>query len=67
MRTRTVNKGEKVISRDGKLEGTTSGSYHRCTLSGCNGVRISVKWSDGKHTFPCSRGMEHGNGLWKIV
>ena len=27
-----------------------------CTLEGCKGVRIHVKWPDGHSTYPCSKG-----------
>lgn len=27
-----------------------------CRLDGCTGMRIHVKWPDGKHTYPCSKG-----------
>lgn len=27
-----------------------------CTLQGCTGMRMHVKWPDGKHTYPCSKG-----------
>jgi len=62
-----VHGGEKVLSRDGKLTGVTSGSAHRCQMEGCMGLRISVKWKDGKTTFPCSKGMLRENGVWKIL
>lgn len=46
-------------TKEGDLEaGFTTGSYHNCQMDGCNGVRLSVKWPDGKHTFPCTKGME---------
>ncbi len=39
------------------LHGLTTGSYHNCSMAGCTGVRLSVKWDDGKHSFPCTKGM----------
>ena len=47
--------GREVYSRDGDEVGLTTGSTHSCLLAGCMGLRVSVKWADGRHTFPCSR------------
>ena len=52
----SLAKGLKVITALGEV-GTTSGNYHDCTMEGCRGVRLSVKWPDGKRTFPCTKGM----------
>jgi hypothetical protein len=52
-----AGKGTLVYSRDGKLRGVASGSEHRCQLEGCGGVRVSVRWDDGRRTFPCSKGL----------
>ena len=27
-----------------------------CTLEGCGGTRLSVRWPDGKRTYPCAKG-----------
>lgn len=47
-----------VFSRDGRLRGHTTGHTKPCTLEGCRGERVRVKWPDGKITWPCSKGME---------
>lgn len=62
-----LHSGEKVLSRDEKLTGQTTGSTHRCQMEGCLGLRISVKWQDGKTTFPCSKGMTKEDHAWKIM
>lgn len=62
-----INKGDKVFSRDGKKVGIATGSTHHCTLEGCRGLRIAVRWDDGKITFPCSRGMSFGKKSAKIL
>jgi len=62
-----VHSGEKVLSRDEKLVGVTTGSTHHCQMDGCIGHRISVKWEDGKTTFPCSKGMIREDHVWKII
>jgi len=49
--------GRKVYSRTYDEVGLTTGSTHACPMSGCSGLRVAVKWPDGRHTFPCSRGM----------
>lgn len=50
-------KGTKVRPRKGAKRGVTTGSRHRCRMHGCTGIRLTVRWSDGKLTFPCSKGM----------
>jgi hypothetical protein len=47
--------GGRILSRVKGEVGIMSGSTHDCQLKGCHGVRVSVKWPDGKRTFPCSR------------
>lgn len=46
-----------VLSRDGKMKGEVTGT-RRCRLEGCTGAALSVKWPDGKRTYPCSKGTE---------
>jgi len=59
-------KGTVILSRGGKLKGVATGSQHKCMLEGCRGVRVAVKWPDGKHTFPCSEGIIAKGGKWRI-
>jgi hypothetical protein len=58
----------KILSRDGKSTGTTTGSRQTCRLSGCTGIRITVRWKDGKHTYPCTKGLVATKkpGVWRI-
>jgi hypothetical protein len=59
--------GVKVASRSGDLIGLTTGSTHRCSLEGCNGVRVAVKWPDGRRSYPCSKGLEQNpDKSWRI-
>ena len=58
--------GTAIYSSDGKLRGVATGSQHRCRLAGCNGLRISVKWPDGKTTFPCSKDIIPKSKRWQI-
>lgn len=62
-------KAETILSREGSLEGVLTGSTHMCRLEGCSGIRISVKWPDGKHTYPCSKGIKWNDKLnaWQIM
>lgn len=48
---------QKVYALPGNDVGRTTGNSHSCMLEGCSGQRIAVKWEDGSHTYPCSRGM----------
>jgi hypothetical protein len=59
--------GVKVYSRDGKTCGTATGATRPCQMEGCKGQRVSVKWSDGKHSFPCSRGMRPYKKGFRII
>jgi hypothetical protein len=47
-------KGTVITSRDGKEKGQATGTVRRCMLEGCGGIRIGVRWPDGKLTWPCS-------------
>jgi hypothetical protein len=57
--TMSIKIGDKILSRDGKCIGniTSLGDSHRCTMDGCRGKRVSVKWRDGRTTFPCTSGL----------
>jgi len=63
--------GEKVISRDGRTEGVTTGASHLCGLEGCGGLRLAVRWprvnGRPRTTYPCTKGMDYEAGVWKIV
>ncbi len=59
-----------VLNRTGKMDGKVVGSS-RCQLEGCSGLRLHVRWRDGKLTKPCSKGMQHIPGVnpptWRIL
>ena len=61
-----LTKGTMIWSRDGKQAGVATGGQHLCRLHGCTGVRIAVRWPDGRHTFPCSKGIVAKRGRWQI-
>lgn len=61
-----VAKGTRVYARDGRV-GLATGGARLCSLAGCTGARIGVRWPDGKLTWPCTKGMEYGPDGWKIV
>lgn len=63
----TTEKGLTVLSRDKKKKGTTTGGCYRCRMEGCPGLRVGVRWEDGKITFPCSKGMARTKKGWKII
>jgi len=62
-----IRRGEVVLSRDGRARGRTTGSLRSCTLEGCRGLRIGVRWPDGRLTWPCSEGMVRRNGTLRIL
>ena len=44
--------------RGGRGEpGRLTGGTRRCTLEGCRGERLGVRWPDGRITWPCSEGL----------
>ena len=54
----TDGKKGKILSRDGKHIGTTTGGKSRqCRLESCKGERVGVRWDDDKLTYPCTAGM----------
>lgn len=50
-----------------KAEGRTTGAARRCTMHGCWGIRIYVRWPGGRTTYPCSKGMSRLKTRWKIL
>ncbi len=44
-----------VISTTGEVG--EAGAKFPCSMGGCRGQRISVKWADGKRSRPCTKGM----------
>jgi len=50
-------KGKIILSSNGLEQGVATGHTSRCRMEGCTGVRVSTKWTDGKFTFPCSKGL----------
>jgi hypothetical protein len=58
-----------VHSRDGRKKGRVIDGEKACTLDGCPGVRIAVRWFDTlRITWPCSCGMMlRPDGQWQII
>lgn len=63
-----IEPGTKVRSRGSDRKGEATGSTHACSMEGCRGLRVSVRWPNGRTTFPCSKGMTvRKNGDWEIL
>ncbi len=58
----------KKVWNDIRTEfGVPTGGTRHCKLEGCNGIRLGVRWPDGKLTFPCTKGMSTSNpDEWQI-
>ncbi len=56
-----------VVSRDGRQSGKVIGGGDHCQLSGCTGIRLSVRWDDGKLTRPCTKGLRHYKHHLKVM
>ena len=50
-------KDTDVHNRNGDEVGKATGTYRRCSMHGCTGLRIGVRWPDGRLTWPCSKGV----------
>lgn len=64
--------GQTVLSRDGALTGTIMRELGRCTLEGCTGHRLSVKWKDSPrtkgYTFPCTKSLKRtADGDFQLI
>ena len=61
--------GDVVISRDGISKGKTTGGERCCSMEGCTGRRLGVRWQDGKLTWPCTKGMSFDTReqVWKLI
>lgn len=46
-----------VYSKDGTEVGVNITTPYRCRMEGCLGMKMTVKWPDGKYTRPCTKGM----------
>ena len=69
LRTRDLQQdvGKKMLSRGYEKEGVvTNIVYRNCAVCGYGQV-YSVKWNDGRRTFPCPAGCEHVNGTIHIM
>lgn len=59
--------GTLVYSRDAQHRGRLTGSRHMCSLEGCGGDRLGVRWDNGRVTFPCTKGMAFRKRTWRIM
>jgi hypothetical protein len=65
-----IDRARKLVySKGGKEAGRIVGVGKLCTLEGCRGWRLPVRWADGKLTWPCTRGMavRAQDGQWQIA
>lgn len=58
-----------MYSRDGQYFGIILDLHCMpCRMEGCTGQRIHVLWSDGTHTYPCSKGCKQiDEHHWRIM
>lgn len=66
---KTMTTTQKILSRDGKYTGKWTGGSRPCSLEGCTGERIGVRWNDGKLTFPCSKSLQwdEKGKCWQMI
>jgi hypothetical protein len=56
-----------VYSRNGEMQGRTTGGTRYCGVDGCKGPLIGVRWKDKRITWPCRQGMfERPDGQLQI-
>lgn len=58
--------GVHIWARDCRTVGVATGTVTRCSMAGCTGIRIWVRWPDGRLTKPCSKGLLTHGGGWRI-
>jgi len=65
-----IAKGDKVYgsmgSKFAKVAATVTGTYTRCQMDGCLGLRVWIKWPDGHVTKPCSKGIVTHGGKHRV-
>jgi hypothetical protein len=67
MRNASAFAGAAIYGRGGRNRGVIIGATDRMCFEGCRGVRLSVRWKDGRTTYPCSKGLILRNdGAWQI-
>lgn len=60
--------GTKIFVRKGcRMVGRSTGTFRPCMLESCTGLRVGVRWSNGRLTWPCVRGMEAHCGGYRIL
>ena len=59
--------GTRIYARGGGKHGIASGHAKPCTLEGCPGTRVMVRWPDGKRSWPCSKGLEAREDGYEIM
>lgn len=61
-------KGTVVLNYEGTEKGICTGGTYRCQMEGCLGLRVVVRWPDGKITRPCTKGMRYDKKrkAWRI-
>jgi hypothetical protein len=60
--------GMKIFAPKGcRMVGRSTGTFRTCPLEGCRGLRVGVRWSNGRLTWPCIRGMEPHCGGYRIL
>lgn len=60
-------KGKKIYNQAGTEFGIATGHTKSCMMESCRGVRVLVRWSDGKRTWPCSAGLQPFKDGEKII
>ena len=57
-----IRKGAGVWGRGRAEKGLATGGTRMCGMEGCRGIRVGVRWPDGKITYPCTHGMKPYRG-----
>lgn len=57
-----------IRSRDGTMNGRTTGGCRPCSLEGCPGEKWAVRWENGKLRWLCTEDLEElPDGSWKLI
>ena len=61
-----ANEYRIVWNKAGTKFSVRTGGTRRCPMAGCTGLRVFLRWSDGRITYPCTKGLvERSDGSYQ--
>jgi hypothetical protein len=51
----------------GSERGIRTGGWRHCQMEGCNGLRVGLRWANGRISWPCTKGLiTRPDGQWQM-